>query len=201
MSVERQLIAEFVSDIWRHVAGRTVEPTPDLPSPGDGWAFACVQITGAWRGTVTVAADAGLVRAAAAALFFVSPDEASDAEQSDALGELAGMLAVNLKAILPAPCYLSRPAVAAGDGSEPPGVSRRRVLRCGFADPAGKFVVTVAETSRPTGRRRHPERPSNINPLSDCEASGRFPQVIAEDYVIVTPAPRGDPATPPDPLR
>jgi len=201
MSVERQLIAEFVCDIWQLVVGRPVQSAAELPATGPDWSFACVQITGAWRGTVTVAADAELVRAVAAALLAVPPERVGEADRADALGELAGMVAGNLKAVLPPPCYLSKPAVAAGDGAELHGGSRRRVLRSGFNDPAGVFVVTVAETHKPSGRRRHPERPSGINPLSDCEASGRFPQAVAEDYTVVTPAPAGPPATPADPLR
>jgi hypothetical protein len=129
-------------------------------------------------------------------------ERVSDADRADALGELAGMVAGNLKAVLPPPCYLSRPAVAAGDGREPHGVARRRVLRTAFADAAGRFVVTVAETHKPAARRRNPERPSGINPLSDCETSGRYPQVLPEEYTVVaTPAPRGGAATDADPLR
>ncbi len=201
MSVERHLIAEFVSDIWRLVVGRPAPTTPTIPPAGPGWSFACVQITGAWRGTITVSADGGLVRALAAAVFAVPAERVTDAERADALGELAGMIAGNLKAVLPPPCYVSKPAVAAGDGNELNGGTRRRVLRGAFTDPAGAFVVTVAETHRPTGRRRNPERPSGINPLSDCETSGRFPQVLAENYVVVTPAPRGGSATPGDSVR
>jgi chemotaxis protein CheX len=201
MSVERHLIAEFVSDIWRLVVGRAAEPTPQVPAAAADWVFACVQITGAWRGTVTVAAGPPLVRALAAAAFATPPERVTDAHRTDALGELASMVAGNLKAVLPPPCYLSPPAVGTGDGTDGQEVSRRRVLRGGFADPAGAFVVTVSETHKPTGRRRHPERPSNINPLSDCETSGRYPQVIAEDYVVVTPAPVARPATDADPLR
>ncbi len=201
MSVERHLIAEFVSDIWRLVVGRPVQAMPAIPPAAAGWSFACVQITGAWRGTVTVAADAGLVRALAAAVFAVPPERATEAERADALGELAGMVAGNLKAVLPPPCYVSKPAMAAGDGAELHAGARWRVLRGGFTDPAGVFVVTVAETHRPTGRRRNPERPSGINPLSDCETSGRFPQILAENYVVVTPAPRGEQATPGDSVR
>lgn len=201
MSVERQLIAEFVSDIWQLVVGRAVRPA-DVPAAGPGWSFACVQITGAWRGTVTVAADADLVRAVASALLAVPPERVGDSDRADALGELAGMIAGNLKAVLPPPCYLSKPAVAAGDGAELHEGSRRRVLRSGFADPAGVFVVTVAETYKPSGRRRHPERPSGINPLSDCETSGQYPRAVLPDgYTVVTPAPAGPPATPADPLR
>lgn len=200
MSVERHLIAEFVSDIWQLVVGRSVQPA-EVPATSPGWSFACVQITGAWRGTVTVAADADLVRAVASALLTVPPEQVGEADRVDALGELASMIAGNLKAVLPPPCYLSKPAVAAGDGAEPREVSRRRVLRSGFVDPAGAFVVTVAETHKPSGRRRHPERPSGINPLSDCEISGHFPRPIPDGYTVVTPTPAGPPATPADPLR
>lgn len=201
MSVERHLIAEIVSDIWRLVVGRPAQADTTIPPAGPGWSFACVQITGAWRGTVTVAADGGLVRALAAAVCGVPAERATESERADGLGELAGLIAGNLKAVLPPPCYLSKPAVAAGDGSELNGGTRRRVLRGGFTDPAGAFVVTVSETHKPTGRRKNPERPSGINPLSDCETSGRFPQVLAENYVVVTPVPRGSSATPGDSLR
>lgn len=201
MSLKPELIAEFVSDIWRLLVGRPAEPTAALPPPGPDWVYGCVQITGAWRGTVTVAAPPGVVRALAAA-GGLSGERAKDGEPAEGLGELASMIAGNLKAVLPPPCYLSRPAVAAGDGSEPAGVVRRRVLRAGFADPAGAFVVTVSETAGPTARRRHPERPSGINPLSDSELSGRFPRILAEEFVTVaTPAPVGPPATPPDSVR
>jgi hypothetical protein len=115
------------------------------------------------------------------------------------------MIAGNLKALLPPPCYLSKTAVAAGDGRESHSVAslRVRVLHTWFDDPAGVFGVTVSEAHKPAARRarRNPERPSGINPLSDCETSGRFPQVLAEEYVVVnTPAPRG-PATDGDSLR
>lgn len=202
MTLQPDLIAEFVSDIWRLLVGRPAEATATLPPPGPDWEYGCVQITGAWRGTVTVAAGPGVVRALAAAGGGLSAERTADGGRCDALGELTSMIAGNLKAVLPPPCYLSRPAVAAGDGGEPDGVARRRVLRAGFADPAGAFAVTVAESPAPTARRRHPERPSGINPLSDCELSGRYPRVIAEEYVtIVTPAPVGPPATPPDSIR
>jgi chemotaxis protein CheX len=193
MSIEQQIIGEFVSDIWRLVVGRPILPAPVLPVVGPGWTFACVQITGTWRGTVAVAVDAGLLRGVAAAM--------GETDPAVALGELASMLAGNLKAILPAPCYLSKPAVGAGDGADVSGVRRRRVLQAGFTDACGEFVVTVSETHKPAVRRRTPERPSGINPLSDSEASGRYPQEMAENYVVVTPAPRGSGATGSDSVR
>jgi hypothetical protein len=203
MTLQPELIAEFVSDIWRLLVGRPAEPTAAPPPTAADWVYGCVQITGAWRGTVTVAAPPGVVRALAAAIGGLSAERPVDGGRAtDALGELTSMIAGNLKAVLPPPCYLSKPAVAAGDGGEPDGVDRRRVLRAGFADPAGAFAVTVAESPAPTARRRHPERPSGINPLSDSELSGRYPRVAAEEYVtVVTPAPVRPAATPPDSVR
>lgn len=201
MTLQPALITEFVSDIWRLLVGRPAEPTAP-PPPAADWVYGCVQITGAWRGTVTVAAPPGVVRALAAASAGQSGERVREGEPFDALGELASMIAGNLKAVLPPPCYLSRPAVAAGDGSEQTEPSSQRVLMSGFTDPAGSFVVTVVKTSGSTGRRRHPERPSGINPLSDSELSGRYPRVMAEGYAtVVTPGPAGRPATPPDSVR
>jgi chemotaxis protein CheX len=179
MTVEANLIAEFVADIWRVVVGRSPEPAADSPTPAADWLTGWVQITGAWRGTVSVSGPPAVMTSLAAAVLGVPAERVKDAERADAVGELAAMLAGNLKAILPPPCYLSRPAVATAD-SEPEDVVRRRVLKGGFLDPAGPFVVTVTETSRSGARRRTPERPSGVSPLSDCEASGRFPRVIVQ---------------------
>ena len=154
MTVEADLIAEFVADIWRMVVCRTPTPAPDLPAPAADWQTAWVQITGAWRGTVSVSGPPAVMQSLASAVLGLPPERVKESDRADAVGELAAMLAGNLKAILPPPCYLSRPAVAATDGAEPEGVARRRVLKGGFLDPAGPFLVTVAETSRPSGKRR-----------------------------------------------
>ena len=128
MSVERSLLTEFVSDIWRLVVGRAVETAAEIPPPATGWTFACVQITGAWRGTVTVAADAELVRALAAAMLSVPAERVSDTDRADALGDLTGMVAGNLKAVLPPPCYLSGP-VRPGSGAARCRSARHRLRR------------------------------------------------------------------------
>ena len=189
MTVEADLIAEFVADIWRVVVGRPPLPAPAPPVPAADWLTGWVQITGAWRGTVSVSGPPAVMRSLAAAVLGVPAERVKECERADAVGELAAMIAGNLKAILPPPCYLSKPAVAAADAAEPEGVARRRVLSGGFLDPAGPFVVTVAETSRSGVRRRTPERPSGVSPLSDCEASGRYPRALAGDdgAVVIGP--------------
>ncbi len=180
MTVEANLIAEFVADIWRVVVGRPPLPAAEPPTPAADWLTGWVQITGAWRGTVSVSGPPAVMQSLAAAVLGMPAERVKEADRADAVGELAAMLAGNLKAILPPPCYLSRPAVANAD-TELEGVTRRRVLKGGFLDPAGPFVVTVAETSRSGGKRRTPERPSGVSPFSDCEASGRYPRVILRD--------------------
>lgn len=205
MSITSRLIAEFVSDIWQLVVGRPTKTTPELPETDPSWRFGCVQVTGAWRGTVSVTIPPELVETLAAAVHGMPADRVGEADRAEAVGELVSMIAGNLKAVLPPPCYLSRPVVAVGDGRESEEeIPWRRVLRHGFVDEGGEFVVTVAETDDaavdfgPNGRRRLPERPSSVNPLSDFEQSGRFPQVTPEQLAAV---PTPIPARVGDPLR
>jgi chemotaxis protein CheX len=75
---------------------------------------ACIQITGAWNGTVALHCPTPLARQVAAAMFSVKPDEITGVEMQDSLGELVNMLGGNLKALLPEPCQLSLPAVIEG---------------------------------------------------------------------------------------
>jgi chemotaxis protein CheX len=85
-----------------------------VAGPGARTFTGCVQITGAWEGAVTVHCSAELAKVLTAAMFVVDPDDTTQDEVTDALGELANMVGGNVKALLPEPCRISLPAVADG---------------------------------------------------------------------------------------
>jgi chemotaxis protein CheX len=75
---------------------------------------AAVHFTGDWQGAVVVACDSEYGKEAAAAMFGSAPDAVDDEEFGDALGELANVIAGNVKPLLPAPANLSLPILIQG---------------------------------------------------------------------------------------
>ena len=70
-----------------------------------------VSITGSWHGHLVYASSQHAARKAAAAFLAMEPDEVGLEDISDVLGELANIVGGNVKAMLPAGCFLSLPTV------------------------------------------------------------------------------------------
>ncbi len=75
---------------------------------------ASVQFAGDWSGALVISCDSHLAHEAAAAMFGCDVDSIDPDELSDALGELANMIAGNVKPLLPAAAMLSLPTVVQG---------------------------------------------------------------------------------------
>jgi chemotaxis protein CheX len=79
---------------------------------------ASVQLTGTWQGAVVLGCGAEFGRDAAGAMFDSDPATVTHDELTDALGELANMIAGNVKPLLPGAESLSLPTVVRGDNLE-----------------------------------------------------------------------------------
>jgi chemotaxis protein CheX len=75
---------------------------------------ASVQLTGAWQGAVVVGCDLDFGREAARSMFDSDPADVTHDEIADALGEVANMIAGNVKPLLPGAETLSLPTVVRG---------------------------------------------------------------------------------------
>ncbi|HEU5169534.1 MAG TPA: chemotaxis protein CheX [Gemmatimonadales bacterium] len=104
-----------------------------------------VHVTGAWDGTVAVAAPILLAGECAARLLGRDPGSLTLTDLQDAWGELVNVVAGNLKALVPPSCHLSMPAVVEGT-SYTYRVPRSRVLNeLTFACLGKRIRVTVLE--------------------------------------------------------
>ncbi len=178
--LERAHLLGVMSEMWQHVLSKPVVPSDRATIPGVDWLVGCVHITGAWRGTVTLAIPQQLARKIADRIH-ADPANEDPELLAEMVGELTNMLGGNLKALLPPPCYLSSSAVAVGDRFEPPGVTRLRVVRAEFEEDGWPFVATLSETEVTAGgRRRTPERPPGVSSMDDNQASGRYPRAMFE---------------------
>lgn len=151
---------ETLAQIWLSYLDPATAPVPAWePIAEDEWAAqvrvcAAADITGAWRGTVTVEMGLELAFNVAAALYAqpvaaVSGD-LGRAEQSllfDAVGEVVNIVAGNLKALLPQPSVLSLPRVEFL-AAAPPRLTGE-VAALPAAPDAGALVVDLLCADQP----------------------------------------------------
>ncbi|MCO8272624.1 chemotaxis protein CheX [Actinoplanes sp. TRM 88003] len=117
MSVEVEVnendLAEMVEQVWEsYLDPEGVSPlmqTYDENQASE--VHSSVSITGSWTGHVVYASSQQAARRAAAAFLAMAPDEVSEEDLSDVLGELANIIGGNVKAMLPPGALLSLPQV------------------------------------------------------------------------------------------
>jgi chemotaxis protein CheX len=117
MSVETVVteddLAEMVEQVW--VSYLDPEGVNPLVRSGDdkqvSEVHSSVSITGTWHGHLVYASSTLAARRAAAAFLAMEVDEVGQEDISDVLGELANIVGGNVKAMLPAGCFLSLPTV------------------------------------------------------------------------------------------
>jgi chemotaxis protein CheX len=101
-------------DVWTSFLDEDVGLVAGDQGVADDRVTACVHLSGAFSGSVTVQCSDSAARDAAAVLFAIPVGEVTDGEVVDAIGEIANMVGGNVKSMLPGPSNLSLPAVAQG---------------------------------------------------------------------------------------
>jgi chemotaxis protein CheX len=106
-------LAEMAEQVW--VSYLDPEGVSPLVVHGDNKqsseVHSTVSITGSWHGHIVYASSQYAAKKAAAAFLAMEPDEVGQEDISDVLGELANIVGGNVKAMLPAGCFLSLPTV------------------------------------------------------------------------------------------
>jgi chemotaxis protein CheX len=105
------MVAEVIGGMVGAECATSLSPVATSASSG---YTACVSFTGAWEGTVMVHCADEMATAMTASLFGMEVDDVAPDEVGDAVGELANILAGNIKRLLPEPTILSVPSVAHG---------------------------------------------------------------------------------------
>ena len=108
---------EVAENIWSSVLELDIqhaaEPLAAFPA-GEPLLTGQVAIDGRWRGALVLICPTSVARQAAAAMFKIAPDDITETESRDTIGELTHMLGCNLKSLLPSPSRLSLPTVTEG---------------------------------------------------------------------------------------
>lgn len=111
-------VCHITQNVWESMLGQEIHPSSAAELLGEltgkRTLTGCVQLAGAWEGTVLLHCSLGLASRLAGVMFSSDPETLGQGEVEDAWGELANMVAGNVKALLPRPCQLSLPAVVQG---------------------------------------------------------------------------------------
>ncbi|MFI5932629.1 chemotaxis protein CheX [Actinoplanes sp. NPDC051494] len=117
MSVETVVTEDDLAEMVEQVWASYLDPegvSPLIPTGDDKQGtevHSTVSITGTWHGHLVYASSMLAARKAAAAFLAMEVDEVGQEDISDVLGELANIVGGNVKAMLPAGCFLSLPTV------------------------------------------------------------------------------------------
>lgn len=134
----------FLQEFWGPMLGLDLSPVNGPPPGVEDCIVATVQITGAWRGSVSVTLPRPLARTVASAFFGAPAEEVTAEQQRECAGEVANIIGGNIKAVAPSPSQLSLPAVSDGVGSDEV-TGERVVLETVLESQGERFVIAVRE--------------------------------------------------------
>jgi chemotaxis protein CheX len=147
-------IEEVASMIWKTLFDLPLVAVTGQEHGDSPTVTSFVHVDGAWQGVVMLQCPMALAVTLTSAMFDggrpsggeASP-EVHEAEVRDALGEIANIVAGNVKALLPEPCHISLPAVALGsdDAVSVPGTTP--VTAVPFSCDGHRLVITLLERS------------------------------------------------------
>lgn len=116
MSISHDELAAITVDTWQTLLGLDPEPSGQAPASEDVIYCATVHITGDTQWTIRVDCSGTHALDVTSAMFGMEPGEATDSDVDDALGEIANVIAGNVKAMMDGNSRLSLPTVAHGRG-------------------------------------------------------------------------------------
>lgn len=139
-------IDETVRSIWQSVFGTTLERVPDPPDRVGLGVTGFVTMDGAFDGAVLVQCTHELAQSLTTAMFgsAQTPDRA---DVQDAIGELANMIAGNLKPLLPGPSGIGLPVVAFGSDYDVQILRTEPVGTVSFHTGGQPILITVVQRS------------------------------------------------------
>ena len=111
-------LEEIMAEFWEITFGWSLEPL--VPGYAETDRLVCAQVslsTGEWQGLVEIACAPALARRVAAALFDEAAEDLDDADDRDAVAEIANVVGGNVKVLLPENCELSLPRLVESPGA------------------------------------------------------------------------------------
>jgi len=148
----REVIAQVTTSVYDTMLNLAVTEVPSCPLL-EGCFTATVYLSGEWQGALLLeCAREQAIDWAARYLQLVGEVELDDAR--DCLGEIANVLAGNLKPLLPPGVALSLPSVVQGTDYSLRLCGGNLSETLSFDDGHGRFQITLVEVITPLGCRK-----------------------------------------------
>jgi chemotaxis protein CheX len=136
-------LSQVVESVFQTMLQLPVEQSFEVPPPQGEMVTAAVYLTGGFQGAVLLHCPPWQACGLAAQFLGKTPPSAVDDDVLDVMGELANMVAGNLKCTLLPGTHLSIPSVSQGRDSTLRLCGSRPVQRMGFRTPLGPVWVTM----------------------------------------------------------
>lgn len=147
-------IEDITKTIWASLFELPLRVEGESRLGSESLMTACVQVVGAWTGAVILQSPITLARTLAEQMF-QSDRPLTLEEVRDALGELANIIAGNVKALFPGPSRISLPAVAAGSDYRFDVVDGGAVTMVSFSSNGQPLRVTLFQGTARSAHRSH----------------------------------------------
>lgn len=148
----RDDLVQIVRTVFRTMMDLDVEAAGTVWTHPPDMITSAVHFAGDWRGATLVECGAPLACRFAERFMGIPEPAAVDDDVRDVMGELANMVAGNLKSLLPKGVDLSMPTVVEGKDYSLRVCGQNLVERSAFQSPAGGFCVTLVELVTASGR-------------------------------------------------
>ncbi|MFM2125372.1 MAG: hypothetical protein RL328_1823 [Acidobacteriota bacterium] len=136
-------LTEIVQTVFQTMMRLKAEPALDVPLPQSPMVTAAVCLTGIVQGAVLLHCPPWQACGLAGEFMKRTPPSTVDDDVLDVIGELANMIAGNLKCTFLPGTQLSIPSVTQGADSAPRLCGTRPVQRTAFRTPLGPIWVTM----------------------------------------------------------
>jgi len=136
-------IAEIVRDVWSSMLSLPVAVAPRAAGRTTGEVAAAIEVSGASDCVVSLETSPVGARAIAAAMFGMEEGDVTDAEVSDAVGELTNVIGGNIKSLLPGPSRLSLPTVTLGSQAPQRDTGAAALSEVTLASDGEPIVIAV----------------------------------------------------------
>ena len=146
MIPEETQIRSVVHSVWSTQLGLDIQDSDGSGRfPSSATLTAAIHISGGFRGGIRLECSRSLIRRAASIMFNLREDKLSEDDERDVIGELANVIAGNIKALMHGSNSISLPTII--DGSDY-RVSMLDVKSCGdfaFVLDGESLMVTIFE--------------------------------------------------------
>lgn len=144
MTIDSPTLDQVVSDVCQAMLGLPLESAA-AASAANNALMATICIHGDWESRVQITASEDLARFIGQTMFAAEPEDLSEEEILDALGEIVNMIGGNLKGIVPGESNLSLPCVGSLESVSEQFDSACGIVESNFLCESEPLMVRLVE--------------------------------------------------------